>query len=424
MTADETPDVGKDTRYGWQRLTLVFVIASFIETVGFGHYFAFLPILVKDLGVAPEDAATTVGLLSTSALLLGLPLVPFWGAWADRYSRKAIIVRSAVVEAILFGLLGLTTQIWQVFVLAPLAGFVLGNTGVMLAEITDRTPRFRLGFAISLVGTAGPLGIALGPAFGGLLADRFGVQSLFLLDAVLTMAIVVMLMTLYHERPDRHRTTATVLQLVRRSLVAVVRSPIARAVFGAYFFVLLGQRMVFPFIALWVEELNGPVKLATMVGLVAAAYGIAASIGSPLAGRLSDRIGYLRVYSIAVGLVVVCFLGASLVTSLLPFGGLYALYGVGFATATSMLYTLLATGLDADIRTPVLNLALAPLYLAGIVGSLASTQVLVWTAGDLRPLWVLAAVFSAFALVPLLVGRHSTRRPDATESREIPQTVR
>ena len=47
----------------------------------------------------------TVGFLSTAAFIAGLPLVPFWGAWADRYSRKAIIVRSAAVETVLFLLL-------------------------------------------------------------------------------------------------------------------------------------------------------------------------------------------------------------------------------------------------------------------------------------------------------------------------------
>ena len=381
------------------------MVASFIETVSFGHFFAFLPILVHNLGVAPEDAARTVGLLSVAALLIGLPLVPFWGAWADRYSRKLIIVRSAVVEATLFLLLSLVSQVWQVFLLAPLIGLVLGNTGVMLAEITDLTPRQRLGFAISLVGTAGPLGIAVGPAFGGVLADRFGVQSLFLLDAAMTAAVVVMLVTLYHERADRPRTGLSVMTLVRRSLIAVIRTPLARAVFAAYFFLLLGQRIVFPFLALYVEILNGPVMLATAVGFVAGGYGVAAAIGSPLAGRLSDRIGYRLVYTGAVAIVVVCFVLASAVASLLPFVAVYAAYGIGFATATSMLYTLLATGLPSEVRSPVLNLALVPLYVSGVIGSLIATQLLVWTHNDLRPLWLLGAVFMAFALVPLLAGR-------------------
>jgi DHA1 family multidrug resistance protein-like MFS transporter len=389
----------------WRRLTAIFVIASFVETVSFGHFFTFLPILVRDLGVAPEDAARTVGLLSVVVLLLGLPLVPFWGAWADRYSRKLIVVRSAVVEAALFLLLAFVSQVWQVFLLAPLAGLVLGNTGVMLAEITDWTPRQQLGFAISLVGTAGPLGIALGPAFGGVLADAFGVQSLFLLDAAMTGVVVVMLATLYHERADRPRTGLSVMALVRRSLVAVIRTPLARAVFGAYFFLLLGQRIVLPFLALYVEVLNGPVMLATAVGFVAGGYGVAAAIGSPLAGRLSDRIGYRLVYSGAVVIVILCFVLAAAVGSILPFGAVYAAYGIGFATASSMLYALLATGLPSEIRSPVLNLALVPLYLSGVLGSLISTQLLVWTRGDLRPLWLLGAVFIAVALLPLRATR-------------------
>jgi MFS transporter, DHA1 family, multidrug resistance protein len=401
----------------WRRLTAVFVVVSFIETAAFGHFFAFLPILVRSLGVASGDAGTTVGLLSTVALLLGLPLVPFWGAWADRHSRKLIVVRSALVEGVLFLLLGLCREIWQVFLLVPLVGLVLGNTGVMLAEITDRTPRARLGFAMSLVGTASPLGIALGPALGGALADTFGVQLLFLMDAVLAGVSTLLLLAFYRERAERPRTRLTVMQLVRRSLAAVIRTRLARGVFLTYFFVLLGQRVVFPFLALYVEVLNGSQMLATAVGLVAGAYGVAAAIGSPLAGRLGDRIGYRPVFAGAVLIVVACFLVASAVGSLVPFGIAYALYGVGFATATSMLYTLLATGLPTEVRSSVLNLALAPLYVSGIVGSLISTQVLVLTGGDLRPLWLIGAVFCTLALLPLRTLRPhpATLSVDGTE---------
>ena len=356
-----------------------------------------------------SEAAATVGLISTSALLFGLPLVPFWGAWADRYSRKLIVVRSAAVEAVLFLLLSQVSEVWQLFLLVPMVGLVLGNTGVMLSEVTDRAPRAQLGFAISIVGTAGPLGIALGPAFGGILADRYGVQSLFLLDSLLGMLAVAILMLFYHERADRPRTGLTVTTLVRRSLSAVVHTPLARAVFAAYFFLLLGQRVVFPYLALFVESMNGQVMLATAVGFVAGAYGVAAAIGSPLAGRLGDRIGYRRVFSAAVVLVAVCFVAASTITLLLPFAGVYALYGIGFATASSMLFTLLATGLPAEVRSSVLNLALVPLYIAGIIGSLLSAQILVATSGDLHLLWLLGACFVLLALVPFAVATRRAR---------------
>jgi MFS family permease len=411
-----THDAAADGFPGWQRLVAIFVIASFIETVAFGHLFAFLPLLVRDLGVPEADVPQAVGFLSMSALLLGLPLVPFWGAWAERYSRKAVIVRSAVVEFVMFGLLAFATDIWQVFVLVPLVGLNLGNTGVMLSEITDRVPRARTGFAISLVGTAGPLGFAIGPAVGGALADQYGVQTLFLLDSLLTMGVTAMLVLLYHERRDRPRTTATVMTLVKRSLRAVAQTPLARGVFMTYFFILIGQRMVLPFLALYVEELNGPLMIATTVGLVAGAYGLAAAIGSPTAGVIGDRVGYRKVLVGAIVLITVCNVLASLAPSLLTFGIVYAFLGIGFATAASMLFTTLATGLGPDVRAPVLNLALVPLYVSGILGSLLATQLLSATDGDIRPLWLVSALFVGMALIPAM------RLPRGRAAHPVPTT--
>ena len=362
---------------------------------------------MRDLRVAEPDVAITVGYLSAAALFFGLPLVPFWGVWADKYSRKAIVVRSAVVEAILFLAMALVSQAWQLFLLVPLVGLVLGNTGVMLAELTDRAPRDRLGFAISLVAAAGPLGFAIGPAVGGFLVDRYGVQALFLVDTVLTAGVVVLLLLGYHERPDRPRTGERVLRLVGRSLLAIVRSPLARAIFTAYFFVLLGQRFLLPYLALYVEELQGSAGLATVVGLVAGAYGLASAAGSPLAGGLGDRHGYRRVFGLGVGLAVVCLAAAAIAPGILLFALVYAGFGVGFAAASGMLFTMLASGLPVEIRSSVLNLSLAPLYISGVIGSLASAALIGATGGELRPIWLVSAGVVALALIP--VARLRTR---------------
>ncbi|MGH2406729.1 MAG: MFS transporter [Candidatus Limnocylindrales bacterium] len=386
---------------GWRRLAITFAIAGFVETVGFGHYVTFLPILVRHLGVAEPDVAITVGYLSAASLFFGLPLVPFWGVWADKYSRKAIVVRSAVVEAALFVTLAFVGQVWQLFLLVPLVGLVLGNTGVMLAELTDRTPRERLGLAISVVVMSGPLGFAVGPAVGGFLVDRYGVQTLFLVDVVLTLCVVLMLVLGYHERPDRVRATDPVLRLVDRSLRAIVRSPLARSIFLAYFCLLLGQRFLLPYLALYVEELRGPAELATVVGLVAGGYGLASAIGSPFAGGLGDRFGYRRVFVAGVLLAMTCLAAAAIAPGILVFGLLYAGFGVGFAAATGMLFTMLASGLPLDIRSSVLNLSLAPLYISGVIGSLSSAALIGATGGELRPLWLVSAVAVGLGLLPI-----------------------
>lgn len=368
---------------------------------------------MRSLGVPEAELPGTVAFLSMAALLFGLPLVPFWGAWAERYSRKAIIVRSAVVEALLFGLIGLASGIGQVAVLVPLVGLNLGNTGVMLAEITDRTPRARLAFAISLVGTASPLGFAIGPALGGFLVDRYGVQPLLVIDAFATLVVIGLLVLFYHEDRTRPRSPLGVRALVRRSLVAVVRSPLARLVFATYFLVLLGQRAVSPFLALWVEGIAGPVMLATTVGLVAGLYGLSAAIGSPLAGIVGGRVGEWRVLLVAIAVCATGALVIAVIPGLLPFAVVYAILGIGFATAGSMLFTTLATGLPTEIRASVLALALVPLYLSGIAGSFAATRLLAISDGDLRIMWVAAGISIALALVPALRLPRGRARPPA-----------
>jgi MFS family permease len=96
------------------------------------------------------------------------------GAWADKYSRKVVIIRSALVEAVVFMAVALAREPWQLAVAMLLIGFQLGNTGIMLAGIRDVTPRQRLGTAIALFGASGAVGFAIGPALAGILIDGFG----------------------------------------------------------------------------------------------------------------------------------------------------------------------------------------------------------------------------------------------------------
>ena len=49
----------------------------------------------------------------------------------------------------------------------------------------------------------------------------------------------------------------------------------------------------------------------------------------------------------------------------------------------------------------MLNLALAPLYLSGVAGSLASAAVLQLNGGDLGPLWVAGGVAVLLSLLPV-----------------------
>jgi DHA1 family multidrug resistance protein-like MFS transporter len=86
----------------WRVLVAVFWVTSMVESLGISQIFALLPTYLLEMGVPEDERLAFIGLFSSLIFLVGLPLVPLWGVWADKYSRKAVIVRSALVEAVVF----------------------------------------------------------------------------------------------------------------------------------------------------------------------------------------------------------------------------------------------------------------------------------------------------------------------------------
>ena len=113
----------------WLIVLGFFCAASVVEAIGLSQVFAFMPLYLQQLGLPPADVPRWTGTLSALAFVLGLPLVPFWGVWADRYSRKVVIIRSCVVEAVVFGLIATSRNPWQLAASFVLSGFQLGNSG-------------------------------------------------------------------------------------------------------------------------------------------------------------------------------------------------------------------------------------------------------------------------------------------------------
>src|SRR5262245_51450291 len=147
------------------------------------------------MGVPVDQRLGFVGIFSALIFIVGAPLVPLWGVWADKYSRKAVIVRSALVEALVFACIALSREPWQLALSLLLIGFQLGNTGVMLAGIRDVVPDRRLGRTMALFSASGPIGWAAGPILAGpILVDGLGwsFSAVFWLSAALSVGTAVL----------------------------------------------------------------------------------------------------------------------------------------------------------------------------------------------------------------------------------------
>ena len=402
----------------WWVVVAVFWVTQLVESMGVIQVFALLPSYLRELGVPEADRLPFVGLYSSLVFVLGLPLVPLWGVWADKISRKAVIIRSALVEAVVFGLASLAREPWQMAVAVLLIGFQLGNTGVMLAAIRDVTPRGRLGTIIGLFGAAGPIGFAAGPALAGLLIDGAGwsISGVFALSAVLSVGTALLVGLGTREVRPEVVPVGAVLNLAFGAVQGVLRDPAVRRLFAVYGVVFLANQMSRPYTPVLVESVVGTgAGLASGIGLVMGVGALIGAVASPGAGWLGDRIGFRRV------LVVALLAGgiASLLMPWMPALGSLALVAVllggAVASVGAMVFSLLATEVPAERRSTTLNLVYLPLYVAGIIGP-ATGGALAAVAGAPGPFIAGGVVFLVGAVI--VAARHPFARPPAEARRD------
>ena len=392
---------------GWITLLVLFGMASTIEAFSVSHVFRFLPLYLGTVHVAPPDVPAWTGYLSAAFFLFGLPLVPFWGVWAERYGRVPIIARSAFVEAVVFAGLWLAQNRWQAAFALLLVGFQLGNTGVMLTALRAVTPRGRVGLAISLFGVTPSLGFAIGPTAGGWLVDHnvLNLHTLFAVDAALSLASGAILLALAREgtRPPAPPGKAT--RLAFDALRLALTGRVTLIIFGVFGLAYFAQQMANPFLPLLVIRLNGGTSgAAGEIGIVFGASALLGALLSPLAGAAGDRYGFRPLLAAACVLAAASLAGMSAAPSLAWLTVGAVALGAATATAISMVFALLATAVPEERRATTLNLVLLPLYFSSIAGGLVGA--LLVRNGLNTVLWAGAAVSLVAALL-------TTRLPSA-----------
>jgi MFS family permease len=401
----------------WRALVTVFWLTSMVEALGVSQIFALIPSYLREMGVPQADRLAFIGLFTALIFVVGMPLVPLWGVWADKYSRKAVIVRSALVEAVVFAGVALSREPWQLALSMLLIGFQLGNTGVMLAGIRDVSPRRRLGTVMGIFGASTAVGMALGPALAGLLIDGFGwsLGQVFWLSAALSIATALLVTFGSREVRPSVVPEGRVLTLAFGAISGVLRDAAVRRIFLIFGVSFLASQMSRPYLPIIVEGVAGTgVGLASAIGLVMGTAALVGGLIAPFGGWLGDRFGFRSV-------LVAALAGAGVVLALMPFvpavgalAGLAVVSAAATSTVSAMVFGMLATEIPSERRSTTLNLVYLPLYAAGIIGpALGAAVVLV--GGIPAPFLLGAGVFILGALVIGTRSAQSATTPaDAT----------
>lgn len=369
-TDNATAEMPQRHANNWMVLLLVFVMAGVVESQAFGHLTAFRPLYLQQLGVPGANIATWTGVLAALAFVIGLPLLPFWGVWADRYSRKLIIVRSAYVEGVMFTVAALAPNVWVLAVAQVLGGFVLGNTGVMLAMLADVTPRKRLGMAVGIASAGFPIGSSIGPFVGGLIAQGPGIRALLGIDAGASALMGLILTLIIREEVHKVVKGETVGRMLRAAVHAIVSSPIVLRLFILYFLAMYGYSLAAPFIPILLQHwyAGDPRELAGMIGTTLTLSGITMAIMTPIWGRIGDTAGRWIVLPISLMGIMAGLLVAALAQSLFPLQLTIIGMGLFQGGVGTTVIALLALLSPEERRAPILNFSLLPSQLSWFFG--------------------------------------------------------
>ena len=140
-------------RLSWRAANLLFFCCLAIQFSAEGHVTAFTPLLLeRDLGLTPPEVAAWSGLLFAITSAMALPLGPFWGVLAERFSRRNVVLRSFFVMAAALLVVAWAPDIPWMIVGRMLVGLSFGSLAVILASQTLLVPRQRLGAAMAWLG--------------------------------------------------------------------------------------------------------------------------------------------------------------------------------------------------------------------------------------------------------------------------------
>ncbi|KAG5408428.1 hypothetical protein IGI04_004747 [Brassica rapa subsp. trilocularis] len=168
----------KQLRKGYPYLELSFVWIIVLSTsLPISSLYPFLYYMIEDFGVAKteKDIGFYAGFIGCSFMLGRALTSVFWGIVADRYGRKPIILLGTISIAIFNALFGLSLNFWM----AIGTRFLLGSFNCLLgtmkvASLAYASEIFRDEYqatAMSAVSTAWGIGLIIGPALGGFLAQ-------------------------------------------------------------------------------------------------------------------------------------------------------------------------------------------------------------------------------------------------------------
>jgi DHA1 family multidrug resistance protein-like MFS transporter len=281
----------------WKRTLALLVGAQFSSALGFSIIFPFLPLYLKELRTGSNLSLEMLAGLIYSVQAVTMTIAsPFWGAVADRYGRKVMVVRAGCGGAVVIFLMGFVQTAEQLVALRAVQGLVTGVIAASSALVAAVVPRERTGYAMGLLQLGLWSGVSAGPLVGGILSDLFGFRVTFVVTAILLFASGVSVWLGVEEPFARADQLQTGPFGFLRDWRRILRNRKLDFTLALRFLGAIGRSAIEPVLPLFVLLLaTNPARVASSTGLVVGVASAASTLTSVYLGKLGDRRGHARV---------------------------------------------------------------------------------------------------------------------------------
>jgi DHA1 family multidrug resistance protein-like MFS transporter len=378
---------------GWQSTLVIMCLAQMVSMIGFSSIFPFLPLYVKSLGtVSFLSVELCTGLVFSGQAFSMMIASPVWGALADRWGRKLMVVRSMFGGAVIIALMAFARSAEELVALRMIQGLITGVMGASNALVAATVPRGRAGYAMGLMQVSMGLGLGLGPVIGGFVADAYGYRAAFYITAgLLALAGIVVLFGVEEHFVARETADRSGFRFFT-AWKRVLSAPGVLLAYTLRFINQMGRIVYIPVLPLFILSLtHAPNKINSFTGLVIGLSSAATALFSVYLGRLGDRSGYRRIVIIGLLAAFALFLLQAVVTAGWQLLGLQIFYGVAMGGIVPGISALLAVYSREGDEGAVYGLDNAITSGARMIGPLLGVTIAAWLG--VRVVFGTAALF-------------------------------
>ncbi len=377
-------------------------------------------------GLAAEESVAINGWLSATFAVANFMAMPVLGGLSDAYGRRPVLLASIAMLGVDLLIMGLAPTLSILFIGRFLGGLFSATYSVANAYIADVTEPEDRGRAFGMMGAAFGIGFILGPVIGGLLGEIDTRLPFFAAAGIAGVNFLYGLYVLPESLPKEDRRP---FKLARANpfgaMVHFSKLPRVAWFIGAIGLFQIAHA-VYP--ATW--NFHGEIRYDWSefeIGLSLGAVGVGSAVSQALiTGWLIKRFGAMRAAMFGLGMNAFALILLSLANAPWMAYAIIAVTSLG-GVAMPAINTITSTLTPRDAQGELQGAQASMMAMTLIFSPVLMSQTLQAFSAPNAPIYfpgaafLLAAIITALAFIPFLIGAGVNRRAIAKLAAETPE---